>query len=176
MDSSFKGGGNKGSALKQGSNRGCFKAVEWSFREGYTDYARAGRPIQCCDILATSLCTYVVLLAQTLRSRINELWVRVFYLSLPGLPHTVTIIISFKFWLLLVFVVARGLSCPAACGLLIPRPGTEPVSPTLNPFFKKNIYLGEGNGNSLQYSCLGNPMDRGDWNSTNTRLRRVGYD
>ena len=23
--------------------------------------------------------------------------------------------------------------------------------------------LGEGNGNSLQYSCLGNPMDRGVW-------------
>ena len=22
---------------------------------------------------------------------------------------------------------------------------------------------GEGNANSLQYSCLGNPMDRGDW-------------
>ena len=22
---------------------------------------------------------------------------------------------------------------------------------------------GEGNGNSLQYSCLGNPMDRGAW-------------
>ena len=22
---------------------------------------------------------------------------------------------------------------------------------------------GEGNGNSLQYSCLGNPMDRGVW-------------
>ena len=22
-------------------------------------------------------------------------------------------------------------------------------------------YLGEGNGNSFQYSCLGNPMDRG---------------
>ena len=22
---------------------------------------------------------------------------------------------------------------------------------------------GEGNGNSLQYSCLGNPMDRGTW-------------
>ena len=21
----------------------------------------------------------------------------------------------------------------------------------------------EGNGNPLQYSCLGNPMDRGDW-------------
>jgi len=22
---------------------------------------------------------------------------------------------------------------------------------------------GKGNGNPLQYSCLGNPMDRGDW-------------
>ena len=26
--------------------------------------------------------------------------------------------------------------------------------------------LGEGNGNSLQYSSLGNPMDRGDWRAT----------
>ena len=25
---------------------------------------------------------------------------------------------------------------------------------------------GEGNGNPLQYSCLGNPMDRGDWLAT----------
>ena len=25
---------------------------------------------------------------------------------------------------------------------------------------------GEGNGNLLQYSCLGNPMDRGDWQAT----------
>ena len=25
------------------------------------------------------------------------------------------------------------------------------------------ISLGEGNGNPLQYSCLGNPMDRGAW-------------
>ena len=25
---------------------------------------------------------------------------------------------------------------------------------------------GDGNGNSLQYSCLGNPMDRGAWKST----------
>ena len=23
--------------------------------------------------------------------------------------------------------------------------------------------IGEGNGSLLQYSCLGNPMDRGDW-------------
>jgi len=26
--------------------------------------------------------------------------------------------------------------------------------------------LGEGNGNPLQYSCLGNPMDRGAWRAT----------
>ena len=25
---------------------------------------------------------------------------------------------------------------------------------------------GEGNGNSLQHSCLGNPMDRGAWRAT----------
>ena len=25
---------------------------------------------------------------------------------------------------------------------------------------------GEGNDNPLQYSCLGNPMDRGDWWAT----------
>ena len=37
---------------------------------------------------------------------------------------------------------------------------------------------GEGNGNSLQYSCLGNPIDRGAWQATvhgvtksQTRLR-----
>ena len=27
-------------------------------------------------------------------------------------------------------------------------------------------FPGEGNGNSLQYSCLGNPMDREDWRAT----------
>ena len=26
--------------------------------------------------------------------------------------------------------------------------------------------LGEGNGNPLQYSCLGNPMDREAWQAT----------
>ena len=26
--------------------------------------------------------------------------------------------------------------------------------------------LGEGNGNPLHYSCLGNPMDRGAWHVT----------
>ena len=27
-------------------------------------------------------------------------------------------------------------------------------------------FLGEGNGNPLYYSCLGNPMDRGAWRAT----------
>ena len=26
--------------------------------------------------------------------------------------------------------------------------------------------IGEGNGNPLQYPCLGNPMDRGAWQAT----------
>ena len=29
---------------------------------------------------------------------------------------------------------------------------------------------GEGNGNPLQYSCLGNPMDRGSWWATVHRV------
>ena len=35
---------------------------------------------------------------------------------------------------------------------------------------------GEGNGNPLQYSCLGNPMDRGAWRATVHGVARVGHD
>ena len=31
----------------------------------------------------------------------------------------------------------------------------------INPWVEK--IPGEGNGNPLQYSCLGNPIKRGDW-------------
>ena len=31
---------------------------------------------------------------------------------------------------------------------------------------------GEGNGNSLQHSCLGNPMDRGAWQATVHRVAK----
>ena len=34
---------------------------------------------------------------------------------------------------------------------------------------------GEGNGNPLQYSCLGDPMDRGAW-QTPWGCKRVGHD
>ena len=35
---------------------------------------------------------------------------------------------------------------------------------------------GEGNGNLLQYSCLGNPMDRGAWQAIVHGVIRVGHD
>ena len=34
-------------------------------------------------------------------------------------------------------------------------------NPGLIPGLARSV--GEGNGNPLQYSCLGNPMDRGAW-------------
>ena len=35
---------------------------------------------------------------------------------------------------------------------------------------------GGGNGNLIQYSCLGNSMDRGAWWATSMGLQRVGHD
>ena len=34
---------------------------------------------------------------------------------------------------------------------------------------------GEGNGNPLQYSYLGNPMDRGAWKATVMGSQRIGH-
>ena len=34
----------------------------------------------------------------------------------------------------------------------------------------------EGNGNPLQYSCLGNPIDRGAWWATVRGVARVRHD
>ena len=34
---------------------------------------------------------------------------------------------------------------------------------------------GEGNGNPLEYSCLGNPMDRGAWWATAHGVTRVRH-
>jgi len=38
------------------------------------------------------------------------------------------------------------------------------------------MYNGEGNGNPIQYSCLGNPMDRGAWWATVRGVTRVRHD
>ena len=35
---------------------------------------------------------------------------------------------------------------------------------------------GEGNGNPLQYSCLGNPMDKGAWQAAVHGVTRVRQD
>ena len=45
--------------------------------------------------------------------------------------------------------------------VLIPGPGRSPAG---------------GNGNPFQYSCLGNPMDRGAWQVTVHRVARVKHD
>ena len=37
-------------------------------------------------------------------------------------------------------------------------------------------YPGEGNGNPLQYSCLGNLTDRGAWQATGFRVAKVEHD
>ena len=34
---------------------------------------------------------------------------------------------------------------------------------------------GEGNGNTLQYSCLENPMNRGTWQATVREVARTGH-
>ena len=54
-------------------------------------------------------------------------------------------------WTFLVAQTAKNLPCSAGDLGLIPGLGGSP---------------GKGNGNPLQYSCLGNPMDRGAWWAT----------
>ena len=51
--------------------------------------------------------------------------------------------------------VVKNMPANAGDGGLIPVSGRSP---------------GEGNGNPLQYSCLGNPMDRGGWRATVLRV------
>ena len=38
--------------------------------------------------------------------------------------------------------------------------------------FELGRSLGKGNGNPLQYSCLGSPMDRGAWQTTVDRVTK----
>ena len=57
--------------------------------------------------------------------------------------------------------VCKESACNAGQPGLIPGLGRSP---------------GEGNGNPLQYSCLENPMDRGDWKASVHGVARVGHD
>ena len=70
--------------------------------------------------------------------------------------------------------VACRLSCPVTCGILVPwcfpggSDGKESVynAGDLDLIPGLGRSSGEGSGNTLQYSCLGNPMDRGAWQAT----------
>ena len=57
--------------------------------------------------------------------------------------------------------VDKDSACSAGDQGLIPRLGRSP---------------GGGNDNPLQYSCLGNPVDRGAWQATVHWVVRVGHD
>ena len=68
-------------------------------------------------------------------------------------------------WLPWLLVAARGLSCPVACGILVPWPGIEPTSPALEGRFlttgppgkSHNCYFNIENSASTVFS---NPTDR----------------
>ena len=51
-------------------------------------------------------------------------------------------------------VVARRLSCPAACGIFVPRPGIEPASPALEGGF----FITGPRGKSLKCSFEKHPL------------------
>ena len=53
----------------------------------------------------------------------------------PSTQPTATMFIFFSFGCVRSLVVAHGLSCPAACGILVPQPGIEPLSPALGGRF-----------------------------------------
>ena len=55
-------------------------------------------------------------------------------------------------------------------------PGSIPGQGTEIPQAMQCLFIGEGNGNPLQYSCLENPMDRGAWWAKVHGSQRVGYD
>ena len=88
----------------------------------------------------------------------------------------------FPFPLSLVSVACcLALFCMDILAMWLPRwlSGKESSCPRrrrgFNPWFGK--FLGEGNSNPLQNSCLGNPMDRGAWWATvHGGHKRVGHD
>ena len=49
-------------------------------------------------------------------------------------------------------------------GTVVENPRADAGDPGLIPGSGRSP--GEGNGSTLQYSCLGNPMDRGAWQAT----------
>ena len=67
----------------------------------------------------------------------------------------------FLYWYFLHSPVSKESACNEGDPGLIPGSGRSP---------------GEGKGNTLQYSCLENPMDRGAWQATVYAVVRVRHD
>ena len=67
------------------------------------------------------------------------------------------ILIFIRFWFNTKYLALRGF--PG--GLAVKNPPANAGDAELTPGLGRSH--GEGNGNPLQYSCLGNPMDRGAW-------------
>ena len=61
-------------------------------------------------------------------------------------------------------------------GFSMKFPGRVILERVAIPFFREDPWVrkvaGEGNGNPLHYSCLGNPMDRGAWPATVLRVSK----
>ena len=71
-----------------------------------------------------------------------------------------------------------GFSCPIHTSFLgssvIKNPPAKAEDAGLIPGSRRSP--GEGNGNPLQYSCLGNPMDRGAWWAIVHGVTRLRHD
>ena len=83
-----------------------------------------------------------------------------------------------KFWIYepLGYVVVASTAEKIFNGVLVAQMVKNPPAKQETPvWFSPWRYLGEGNGNPLQYSCLDNSMDRGDWQATVHGLRRVRH-
>ena len=67
-------------------------------------------------------------------------------------------------------------------GLRVGFPGSSVVKNSLASAGDAGLIPGKGrcpgerNGNLPQYSCLGNPKDRGAWQATINGLQRAGHD
>ena len=94
-----------------------------------------------------------------------------------------TQLISHVTWITVLRVILKSSGDPAEEGTMTFRASTMGVvegmisgkestcqcrRPGFNPWVKK--IPGEGSGNPLQYSCLGNPMDIGAWRATVHRV------
>ena len=73
-----------------------------------------------------------------------------------------------------IFIMHRDVSLP--CGSLIKKESACSAGDE-GSISESGRYPREGNGNPLQYSCLGNPIVRGTWQVTVHGLaRKVGHD